>query len=594
MKLYSRLTGICLSVEQDITLSSGLYELMEDNQSNKRKILFDDGTGGHQVDKQTVTFDVNEQHQGTEDKITSIAALAVAYDAITHINSKFQIQNLTGFSHLLPPEIAKFIARTELDQSIEQSFEYGIFQTINQSPRMSMRYDVELLATSRVKRYASNYQTHLVAHSECWQQRTFTGIIPKKLMAKVSEDEIKIYENVVYARLIDHLLHYLAGAQARLNQILNIIKAFNNLDAEGKGHHFITQISKDWGRAFNEKSISLLKEQSIEQINFVNKYRSKLIQMKNAALYRSIPQNIQVGISLKPTNILMHDENYQRMASVWRTWSKLSFKERLNSAQVIDQKQQQQKEYYIYVVMIVKQIFDDIGWQTDSQMSLLNIDNGLELVIEQHELGVLNITYNGMSICRIVVLAEPLCGNDLGSNKSLFTHQNNPIVLITPQLIYPQNRIKVVELSPLNLLGKERLASVLVQSIWKWAFVVFNASLPDKVPTLIQKELPENHKLITPLTQKQVDLVNNQNKSNVSKCIRAKNVISHFIRCCPYCTQKAKDKSFTINENGDFKGSCDNKECRTVWIHQSNQAEYFVVNNGSDSGDRYTFSLSSD
>jgi hypothetical protein len=333
MKLYSRVTGEWHKVDDGTILASGLYALTD---KEKKIVLFDDGTGKLQLDSFNLNFTIDARAQA--DKTKSIEAHDIIFDAIEHINLKFKKKLLSLFSHLLPPEISNFIAPSDLDQAIISSFDNGVFQTINQRPRMSMRYDVELLPTSRVRRYASNYQAHLVAHSECWQQRTFTGIIPKKLKAQVSEDEITIYENIVYARLIDHLLRYLAGAQTRIQQILDVIAEFSKLEAQGSAHHYIRQISKDWGRAFAECDLGELEEKSHDQMNFVMSYRSKLIQMKNAELYRSIPANLQIGVSLKSTNILMHDDNYRRLAQIWRAWAKISAKKRLSPKQLLEKK----------------------------------------------------------------------------------------------------------------------------------------------------------------------------------------------------------------------------------------------------------------
>ena len=106
--------------------------------------------------------------------------LKIIFDAIKQINDKYLSSDLEGFSHFLPPEISKNITPNDLDKAIEETFENGVLFQINSAPRMSMRYDTELLPTSRVKRYANNYQAHLVAHSECWQQKEPLLVLSRK------------------------------------------------------------------------------------------------------------------------------------------------------------------------------------------------------------------------------------------------------------------------------------------------------------------------------------------------------------------------------------------------------------------------------
>lgn len=581
MKLYSRVSGEWYEVGEQTVLASGLYALTE---KEEQIVLFDDGSGKLQVDSLNLHFTFDARAQAN--KICDIEAYDIIFNAIEHINVKFKHKPLSFFSHLLPPEIANFIAPTDLDQAISSGFDDGIFQTINQRPRMSMRYDVELLPTSRVKRYASNYQAHLVAHSECWQQRTFTGIIPKKLKAQISEDEITIYENVVYARLIDHLLRYLASAQTRIQQILDVITKFSKLEAQGGAHHYIRQISKDWGRAFAEYDLGALEEQSHDQMYFVMRYRSKLIQMKNAKLYRSIPPDSQVGVSLKSTNILMHDDHYRRLATVWRTWATISAKKRLSPKQLLEKKQERLLTYTDYVVTVIKQIFENLSWSSDLSMTEVSISDLVTIEVKHTELGVWCFVYKNCTIMRLVANAEPLYCADLKD----FDNPYN--LIISPQVTSLQKHKNIVELSPLNLKGKEYLARLIVKGIWRWILDVFMQKIASKQPTQIASMLSTDAVIHTPLTKDQVDVLSLQPDNELTRIIKLKNAIGKFIRCCPNCQKQAEERLFIINPNGYFKGQCSDKSCDSVWVHDQNQADYFKLNNGGDKDGRFSFSIS--
>ncbi len=594
MNLYSRLTGEYLSIKSDMMLPSGLYALMDKRDPSNQMLLLDNGTAKHHSDVFSCSFNTMSEKQTGDKKRDYIAALAIIRDSIEFINRKYRYAELTEFSHMLPPEIVNSIAHSDLDNSIMLTLDNGVFHAINQSPRMSMRYDVELLATSRVKRYASNYQTHLVAHSQCWQQRTFTGIIPKKLLAKVSEDEVIIYENMVYARLIDHLLQYLANAQARLQKILDIIDKFNKLDAKDSVHHYVTQITNDWGRAFNDSDIDSLKKNSQQQMDFVSKYTAKLVQIKNSELYRSIPKRIQVNIELNATNILSHDDNYRRIAALWRTWSKHSTKERLNPSQILLIKQEQQQQYIDYLQVIIQQIFNDIGWQFNLQNNILDIGKGLFISVDNQESGIWKLIHNKTVICRVVASSEPVSDSYFEAGSLQNNHQSTPTVLVTPQFISTEYRQEVIELSPLSLHGKEALASALVKNIWRWVLSLFKQSLPAKLPTLIERELADNQQMFMPLTTDQLNRITTIANSCLAESISNKNSASRFIRCCPYCRMEANERSFTLDNhsNGYFSGKCRNKDCQSVWVHDPKQQSYFVLNDGGNCDGRYSFLIS--
>lgn len=571
-----------MQCDKGITIASGLYTLMDGKQE---VILFDDGSGAYHQGDIDMFFNQDERNQTEKDKINNDEALNITFDAIANITEKYEDNSIVNFSHLLPPEVSEFIAPTDLDKAIMSGFSNGIFQTINQCPRMSMRYDVELMETSRVKRYASNYQAHLVAHSECWQQRTFTGIIPKKLKGQVSEDEVIIYENKVYARLIDNLLRYLSGAQARIQQILDVIAEFGKLDAQSNIHHYIIQISKDWGRAYETANVSELEQKSHDQMDIVQQYSAKLIQMKNGELYRSIPKNLQVGIALKATNILAHDDNYRRLAEIWRCWSKVSAKNRLNPQQMLAMKQQRQLDYTHYVTTVIKQIFADIGWETNTDMTSIDINSNLSIKVDRPQQGCFEFRHNQQDIARIIINAEPLQENDLPQA------YDDETFIISPQLRVLKTFGTIVELSPLNLHAKEALSRLIVKSVWRWLLGIFIEPLQDKLPTPIEHALSENKSIYTPLTQEQTDIIIKQANQELVEKIKLKNAIATFVRHCPYCGKEGDKHSFVTKPSGYFKGQCHDRSCNSVWVHDQNKDTFFKLNNGGDKDGRFAFSI---
>jgi hypothetical protein len=224
-----------------------------------------------------------------------------------------------------------------------------------------------------------------------------------------------------------------------------VIAEFSKLEAQGSAHHYIRQISKDWGRAFAECDLGELEEKSHDQMNFVMSYRSKLIQMKNAELYRSIPANLQVSVALKSTNILMHDDNYRRLAQIWRAWAKISAKKRLSPKQLLEKKQERLLMYADYVVTVVQQIFENIAWSSDQSMTEFAISDVVNIEIKHTEPGVWCFDYKDCTIMRIVASAEPL------HSVNLKDIDNTINFIITPQVTSLQKHKNIVELSPLNL-----------------------------------------------------------------------------------------------------------------------------------------------
>ena len=64
--------------------------------------------------------------------------------------------------------------------------------------------------------------SYLAAHTEDWDRPLLRGILPKRILAEIRQDQIDIYENRVAARLLDNLGGYLNRRIQRLRRISEI------------------------------------------------------------------------------------------------------------------------------------------------------------------------------------------------------------------------------------------------------------------------------------------------------------------------------------------------------------------------------------
>ncbi|HAS6018946.1 TPA: hypothetical protein ACGUVV_001236 [Vibrio vulnificus] len=512
--------------------------------------------------------------------------LKVIYDAIYQINAKFDASDLEMFSHFLPPEVSKNITPNELDIGIEDAFNNGVLFQINSSPRMSMRYDTELLPTSRVKRYANNYQAHLVAHSECWQQRTIVGIVPKKLMAKVSEDEAAIYENIVYVRLVDNLFNYLTMYQLRLEEIVTFIGRFGTLDSSNKDHRYITQLTQDWGRAYedSDETMEQLQAQTESTLESVKSSIRKLSQLRSDKLYQSIPRVAKVPMELKQTNILVHDKNYRRAAKLWRMWLKNANTNRLSPQKLLEHKQRNFIQYQSYVDQTLRQVFVNLGWSLtkDPKGHKLSHENTFGLTLEHSKKGEWRLVRKGNLIARIVVLSEPLvediAENELSPEEFLICPENNTL----------SENGSIIVISPINLHGKEILAGKLQQQIFKVIIREYLTDFKVKLPTAID-ELYQG-KFDYRLSEKELGIARKYANTELYDAIVTKSHISKYLKQCPVCSQHAHESNIQQTSKDYFKASCRNKECKATWTLDIKES-MFVLNDGNLSNGRFSFRI---
>lgn len=531
-----------------------------------------------------ITFLDATEFLNNDEIIKEQQQLRIIFDAIKQINKKYEDVDVAKFSHFLPPEISKNITPNDLDKGIEEVFDNGVLFQINTAPRMSMRYDTELLPTSRVKRYANNYQAHLVAHSECWQQRTIVGIIPKKLLAKVSEDEVEIYENIVYARLIDHIFNYLSLYKIRLEEIVGFIGKFGTLDGIGKDHRFVHQVSEDWGRAFENYDIGKLQKETEKNLDKVNANIRKLSQLKSDKLYRSISRAVQLPLELKQTNILEHDKNYRRAAGLWRKWLKNSNTERLTPKQTLEQKQENFLYYQDYIGQILSQIFMNLGWSLTSVKNgfKLNHANTFELFLHNNNQGEWALNRGRNVIARIVAIPEPIIEEIADSDIALGTF------IVCPEINPLIDSESIVVISPIALLGKEELAGKLQQQIIKTIIQEYLIEFKVKLPTAISDIYDGKHDHC--LSERELSNAKKHANYELYNDIVSKSNISKYLKQCPVCSEPAKFENVNQLSRDYFTANCLNRVCKASWSFDKIKSE-FRLNDGLNSNGRFSFNV---
>ena len=549
MRIYCRLTQQVVEITSEAEIQSGAYF-----QEKTQNLCVE--TGDVHSSMRFLSFESAVQSDVAHQT-------CIIWDAIFNIVEKYaslsDSEMLKLFSHFLPPEMEQNLQNNRLDDAIERAFSLGVLPQINQSPRMSMRYDVDLLPTSRVKRYANNYQAHLAAHSECWQQRTLVGIVPKKLLAKVSEDECAIYENIVYARLIDHLQRYVSGKIVRLKQIISFLGEFDEGDFRAMDHRYVNSIMSDWGRAFDESETKSEQLQKTEVLlkQFYN-YLRHLSALQSRPLYRAIPTMQQVpSLDLKQTNILLHDKNYLRLASLWRAWVSGTAADRQTPVQVQEKKQQEFEAYVYYVGWVLKQSLCEGGYQYKAGR-FVHSATGLTLTFTESALGTWVLSMGQSVLCRIVAVSELW----LLPTTVLPEHT----WLITPQLLAEQKEKYLFALSPLSIEGKAKLTGALHQRIWQMAAKHYALPLSERVPPkLLKTFFSQAERIGFLLSKEEQKTVKKQVSAIAWQEITLRSQLSAFVCHCPCCGEAVQSRDLEYNRQGFLRARCCNGDCQSFW-----------------------------
>lgn len=272
-------------------------------------VLVSDGGERCQLGNEVHSFSLSPQAQSAEIETLckAVAAIDVGLSQDPLMSPLMPAAIIDTQSHLLP-----------FEEHLLDVVQQGHLHQISQRPRLDLHYEDEVADVARARRLAKGALVHLASHSELWQRQTLSGVIPKKVLARFSEDDYGIYENRIYARLLDkterHLrgrLSALKGLQATLDQALKFY------ESEGVDFRLSREVCRLWGMTFNQAATSRVSEllsQTLETVEYLHRVISGLQQ---SGVYLLVSRQAQVVGALHLTNILSHDPHYRHVALLW-------------------------------------------------------------------------------------------------------------------------------------------------------------------------------------------------------------------------------------------------------------------------------------
>lgn len=200
-------------------------------------------------------------------------------------------------------------------------------------PRQHLRLEEEILDVSLVKRISPSTLQHLAAHSEHWQSRTVTGLIPARLKADVYEDELEIYENIFFRMAIDKIQRFVAQKGAQVREAIEQKDDVTNwafYASEMNDYRRMAMLRQLMPTVDIEKS-EVEKREFLSLLNKIRKIERQLSSITSSPMYRKLNRAKQLPLPIQPTNILNMDARYH---VIYRLWNQL-----INQAQLKNQEE---------------------------------------------------------------------------------------------------------------------------------------------------------------------------------------------------------------------------------------------------------------
>ncbi|GHF02010.1 DUF2357 domain-containing protein [Thalassotalea profundi] len=350
--------------------------------------LVSDGTEKFHIGSQVGSFIHNEKSELLEAELEIIESAILAYQEAIDLgrNSSF----------LIPDKLLARFELTKFEELLADILTKGHLQEIARRPRMELIYEENLVPVSRAKKIASSANAHLASHSECWQTRTLTGVIPKQILALESEDQLNIYENRVYVKLLGNIEQYLVKRILEVKKLEEIFKqAVSFQNAEGIYFELRDSIFTLWGEGFSDdEQTDDAAVHGIATLELLRKMLKKVRTLQHSALYLSLTHKIQVPLKLNMTNVLSHDQHYRHVARLWNSWLDTQQANNYDPEQIYQRNKKLADAYSQYCCDLVKRTLHELGFnelppncfkRNGNQAIYLEVTAGSEIVLKAPE-----------------------------------------------------------------------------------------------------------------------------------------------------------------------------------------------------------------
>ena len=386
MKILDRLTGRRLG-KLPAAMLPGQYTLLEPfvfnghSQMQAGDLMSDDGSG-------IIRFEDVECHiapvaQSDDDR----ADADLSADAIVAISGKLAHAHHARVSPMLPAEMAAQCELEEIEKCLAVVLRDGHLHSISDRSRRDLRYDDLVAPVARARRLATSALSHLASHSDCWQQRTLSGIQPRKVLARFSEDDYAIYENRLYKRLLDRLDRHLAKRLARIRGVNSRLESALEFQDSEQTHFRLRQdICRLWGESYQDDNTGMQLEAGKHAVAELEFQLRAIRGLKQRGLYKLVPVAAVVPAQVHRTNILNHDPHYRHLPPLWENLRDEREVRQLAPEERLAHQQQLQLAYCSYVGLVLRRALERYGLGFDEDRSSFRWGGGkFELKDDSHD-----------------------------------------------------------------------------------------------------------------------------------------------------------------------------------------------------------------
>jgi len=570
VKVLDRFSGVTTTLPQAV--EPARYRLLKGTLLNgdipldDSWILFSDGRERCALGNETRSF-TQVTPPTNQDSARSLISRSIAFLA-----RLAKSQPSTTISPLIPASMADLAELNDLDKTLMHVIEKGHLDEIALRPRFAMKYETELTEISRVQRMAPGAVSRLAAHSEDWHRRTISGVLPSKLLALLSDDDWAIYENRVFARLLDRLDSYVRLRLAETEQMHEkYLEALKLAGAEEIYHQLRRRLCTLWGDAMKDSATEKAFETSAHAIKVLSQAKRKIGLIRQGDLYKKVPRSAHVPTQLRHTNILVHDQHYRHLRTLWHLHQTRTADMEQSPQEIHAANRRALEDFSVYLRMMLERVLSD--------MPLIHFDTAkgtFEFAGQKGEVSSPEDTIQLELADRKLVLV-PTLTTSCRDNRLAPDGSGRLIVSCLPDTeelnedTLTQNGTHLV-INPFDFYGEEKLRLVMERFLWHPAFSTYGKQtgpLPSEVLAWLDKE---NTGVVTGNSWKLLNLLrhdqeqpllswlehaslNDESRSSIKLAVDRLKALSS----CRHCGNPAH----FAPRDGEFLAIC--KVCNTEW-----------------------------
>jgi regulator of replication initiation timing len=581
MKVFDRLLGSVVSLPSSV--QSGRYLIQEALvtlngriELSANDILFSDGGRACNIGSVAGNFMVKEE---TESEKSDAADRERAIMAIV---KKLEDASPLDVSPLLPAELSEIATLLDLEKLLSDVLSQGHLQEIARKPRMNLRYEARITPLSRAKKISGNALSVLATRSVDWQKRTISGVIPKRVLALFSDDELLLYENKVFTQLLNRLDRHL---RVRIRQIGRLQyqydKAQNLNNSQAIYHALRTNLCTLWGQALgNKKSLEKMMGENEDILAELKTLKRQLSSLRESNLYRSVEKDAYVPEQLRNTNILQHDQHYRHLRPLWLEYQKAQTNIGSSPSEIFCRERSIQISYVEYIGLIIRRGFDDMPLARKVGVDIFEFSGKQTKIQQRHHCWHIELEENQLVFVPFLNASEPFpCIVENHQIRiPIFCHGEEVVESVEQYFYLKDSDIRPLFINPMGFYGEEKLRSII--EIWLFRPIFRSFAEPvTKIPkglldwfvkNSIGRSSGDHLTFVEQLSDKSITSVedflktapaNEETKDLILKRIYALSNLGH----CKVCGEAASFESSEQREGkSGFKATC--QSCGITWI----------------------------